>query len=92
MNKLLAALLVLNIGFMGFNLYERNVPQAHAQMSQSSLKGRLVTEIGAIITVADATQLANWSDAVAKAVVDEITTNAIVVVPGGSSAGSYPVQ
>jgi hypothetical protein len=59
-------------------------------LTQASLKGKLKTEIGAVITITDAAQLDKVCGAIAKAVVDEIQANA--VVPAGSfSTPSGPV-
>ena len=60
-------------------------------MSDSSLKSSIETNLKACgIKLTDANKcLAN---AIAKAVVEEITKNAQVVVASGSSAGSYKVS
>ena len=63
-------------------------------LSKSSLKKKLETEL-----TAQGFQLngefafaGQFAEAIANAVVDEITQNALVVVTSGSSAGSYKVS
>ena len=61
-------------------------------LSQASLSTKIQTEIIALYGVADdSALLKKFADAMAKAIVDEITQNAEVPVSGGSSAGTYPV-
>ena len=61
-------------------------------MSKTSLKQKLETELKAQGFVLDGefAMAGKMAEAIANAVVDEITQNA--QVPGGSSAGSYQVQ
>ncbi|ACL72715.1 MAG: hypothetical protein ABN479_03675 [Billgrantia sp.] len=63
-------------------------------LSKGDLKGRIISEM--VAQGATATGEHSWverlAEAIANAVVDEVTSNAEVVVSGGSSAGTYPVQ
>ena len=63
-------------------------------LSESSLKGRIITEFEA--QGATATGKHSWvekmAEAIANAVVDEVQQNAEVPVTGGSSAGNYKVK
>ena len=64
-------------------------------LSDSSLKARIISEMQSQgfnpTNAATNGEAEKFFEALAKAIVDEITTNAIVPVPGGSSAGNYPV-
>lgn len=51
-------------------------------LTQASLKQKLKDELTAIFTIIDPTQLDKVCGAIAKAVVDEITANALVTVTG----------
>lgn len=61
-------------------------------LTQASLKGKLKTELSAILEIIDAAQLDKVCGAIAKAVVEEIQTNATVsgtasgVMSGSASA------
>ena len=57
-------------------------------MSQATLKQKLITEITAIATISDPTQLDKIAGAIAKAVYEEITLNAVVTVTGVTSGGA----
>ena len=62
-------------------------------LSDSSLSTKIQTELVAVFGApADAAMLKNFSDAVAKAIVAEITSNALVNVqshpPGGTAVGT----
>lgn len=63
-------------------------------LSKGDLKGRIISEM--VAQGATATGEHSWverlAEVIANAVVDEVTSNAEVVVSGGSSAGTYPVQ
>jgi hypothetical protein len=63
-------------------------------LSQSGLKGRIVSAMES--QGAKASGEHSWvekmADAIASAVIDEITSNAEVQVTGGSSAGTYKVN
>lgn len=62
-------------------------------LTSASLKTKIVDEMEILFGVADVPgDLADFAEALAKAIVDEITTNADVTVTGGSSAGTYPVD
>jgi len=63
-------------------------------LSDSSLKTKIVAELQAqgFDTGNEFAKTQQMAEAIAKAVVDEITSNAEVVVAGGSSAGSYQVS
>ena len=65
-------------------------------LTKASLSTKLQTELQGIFgTADDAVQLKKVTDAIAKAVVDEIQQNGTATgtcaVSGGSSAGSHPV-
>lgn len=63
-------------------------------LSKSQLKGRIVREMEDQGATASGPH--SWvnlmAEAIANAVVDEIQSNAVVPVQGGSSAGNYKVQ
>lgn len=63
-------------------------------LSSDSLKSKLITELHALGFVTDGqfAKSADFAEAIAKAVVSEITQNAAVEVTAGSSAGSYKVS
>ncbi len=63
-------------------------------LSDSSLKSRLVNELEArgFVTTGEHAFAAKMAEAIAVAVVAEITSNAQVQVTGGSSAGTYKVS
>ena len=61
-------------------------------LTKVSLSAKIEAEIIALYgTPDDSAQLKNFADALAKAIVDEIQANAQVIIPGGSSAGTYGV-
>jgi len=62
-------------------------------LSKSGLKSKIEAEMvkGGIVIAGEHAQASVLAQAIANAVVDEITANALVVVPGGSSAGQYKV-
>lgn len=63
-------------------------------LSKSALKSKIVKEMNArgFVTDGEFAKGADLAEAIANAVVDEITTNAMVTVDKGSSAGSYQVS
>jgi len=63
-------------------------------LSKSSLKDKIVTELEAkgFVTTGHHAQAGNMAEAIANAVIDEITLNAQVNVTAGSSQGSYKVS
>jgi len=63
-------------------------------LSKRSLKAKLETELKAQGFVLDGefAMAGKFAEAIANAVVDEITANAEVGVTGGSSAGKYKVM
>ncbi len=63
-------------------------------LSDSSLKSQIVTELEArgFVTTGEFAKSADFAEAIAVAVVEEITQNAQVEVTAGSSAGVYPVS
>ncbi|MGS0824822.1 hypothetical protein ACVBIO_03340 [Shewanella sp. 0m-8] len=63
-------------------------------LSQSSLKGKIVSELEARGFTANGEHAfaAKMAEAIAAAVVAEITSNAQVQVTGGSSSGTYKVS
>ncbi len=63
-------------------------------ISKASLKQKLETELKAkgFVLAGELAMAGMLAEAIANAVVDEITQNAQVEVSGGSSAGSYQVQ
>ncbi len=62
-------------------------------LSDSSLKSKIVTELEArgFVTTGEFAKGADLAEAIAKAVVAEITENAQVNVTSGSSAGAYKI-
>ncbi|AVI68293.1 hypothetical protein CKQ84_22025 [Shewanella sp. WE21] len=63
-------------------------------LSSGSLQSKIVSELQAqgFITEGDHAFAGKMAAAIAKAVIDEITANADVVVAAGSSAGTYKVS
>lgn len=63
-------------------------------LDKSSLKAKIIKEMNGkgIVTEGEFAKAADLAEAIASAVVDEITSNAQVVVTSGSSAGSYKVS
>ncbi len=63
-------------------------------ISNSSLKTKLIKEMNGkgMVTEGEFAKAADLAEAIANAVVEEITSNALVVVDKGSSAGSYKVS
>lgn len=63
-------------------------------LSKDALKNKIIKEMNAqgMITEGPFAKAGNLAEAIANAVVDEITANALVVVDKGSSAGSYKVS
>lgn len=63
-------------------------------LSKSALKTKIETELQAqgIVITGEHARAANLAEAIANAVVDEITANAQVTVTGGSSSGTYSVS
>ena len=62
-------------------------------LSKSGLKSKIEAEMvkGGIVIAGEHAQASVLAEAIANAVVDEITANAEVGVTGGSSAGKYKV-
>ncbi|RYU50025.1 hypothetical protein [Aliivibrio finisterrensis] len=63
-------------------------------LDKSSLKAKIVKEMKGkgMVTEGEFAKAADLAEAIANAVVDEITSNAQVIVASGSSAGSYKVS
>lgn len=63
-------------------------------LSKNSLKDRVVQEmtLQGANPIGEHSWVERLAAALASAVVDEIQQNATVIVPGGSSSGTYPVQ
>ena len=63
-------------------------------LSKSGLKSKIEAEMvkGGIVIDGEHAQASVLAQAIANAVVDEITANALVVVPSGSSAGQFKVS
>lgn len=63
-------------------------------LSSGSLEAKIISELQAqgFITEGDHAYAGKMAAAIAKAVIDEITANADVVVAAGSSAGTYKVS
>ncbi|YCO01563.1 hypothetical protein ACB087_01315 [Vibrio sp. VNB-15] len=63
-------------------------------LSKSSLKQRIIQELESqgFVTRGQYARSAQMAEAIANAVVDEITENAKVPVTGGSSSGTYHVR
>ncbi|PMN68424.1 hypothetical protein [Enterovibrio norvegicus] len=62
-------------------------------LSKSSLKGKIITELKGqgFTTEGEHAFVAKMAEAIANAVVDEITNNAKAAVSSGSSAGNWPI-
>lgn len=54
-------------------------------LSSSSLSTKLQTEIGNALSIDDTSKLADVCDAIAAAIVDEITSNAVVAMANGGA-------
>ena len=63
-------------------------------LDKGSLKAKIVKEMKGkgMVTEGEFAKAADLAEAIANAVVDEITANAMFVVDKGSSAGSYKVS
>lgn len=63
-------------------------------LSKSSLKAKIITEMNAqgMVTDGPFAKAGNLAEAIANAVVDEITANAAVTIKTGSSAGEHKVS
>ncbi|MDQ2216407.1 hypothetical protein [Vibrio parahaemolyticus] len=63
-------------------------------MSKASLKEKLESELQAqgFVLTGEFAMAGKMAQAIANAVVDEITQNAMVKVTGGSSVGTYEVE
>lgn len=63
-------------------------------LSKSGLKSKIEAEMvkGGIVIAGEHAQASVLAQAIANAVVDEITKNALVTVTGGSSAGGYKIN
>lgn len=63
-------------------------------LSKSSLKSKIVTELKAqgFTTEGEHAYAAKMAEAIANAVIHEITSSCQVVVTGGSSSGTYKVS
>jgi predicted transcriptional regulator len=62
-------------------------------ISNDALKAKIVKEMNGkgMVTDGEFAKAADLAEAIANAVVDEITTNGLVVIDKGSSAGSYKI-
>lgn len=62
-------------------------------ISNGSLKAKIVKEMNGkgMVTEGEFAKAADLAEAIANAIVDEITTNGLVVIDKGSSAGSYKI-
>lgn len=63
-------------------------------LSQSSLKSKIETQLqnAGFVLTGEHSRASAMAQAIATAVVDEITSNAQVIVAGGSSSGTYQVK
>ncbi len=63
-------------------------------LDKGSLKAKIVKEMKGkgMVTEGEFAKAADLAEAIANAVVDEITANAMVVIGKGNSAGSYKVS
>lgn len=63
-------------------------------LSKSSLKDKIITELEAqgFVTEGEHAMAGKMAQAIANAVVDEITANAKAAVTSGSSAGNWPIK
>lgn len=62
-------------------------------ISNDSLKAKIVKGMNGkgMVTDGEFAKSADLAEAIANAIVDEITTNGLVVIDKGSSAGSYKI-
>ncbi|MBB1312516.1 hypothetical protein [Aliivibrio sp. SR45-2] len=62
-------------------------------INNGSLKAKIVKEMNAkgMVTEGEFAKAADLAEAIANAIVDEITTNGLVVIDKGSSEGSYKI-
>lgn len=62
-------------------------------ISNDALKAKIVKEMNGkgMVTEGEFAKAADLAEAIANAIVDEITTNGLVVIDKGSSAGSYKI-
>ncbi|WP_153448733.1 hypothetical protein [Vibrio algicola] len=63
-------------------------------LSKTGLKQRILTELTAkgFTVSGEHSRNADYAEAIANAIVDEIQANAKAIVSSGSSAGSWPVK
>ncbi|ENP8408965.1 TPA: hypothetical protein RU369_002844 [Vibrio cholerae] len=63
-------------------------------LSKSSLKSKIISELESqgFATSGQHAMAAKMAEAIANAVVDEITANAKAAVASGSSEGNWPIQ
>ncbi|NRB23801.1 hypothetical protein [Shewanella sp.] len=63
-------------------------------LSKASLKGKIVSNLQAqgFTTDGEHAYAAKMAEAIANAVIDEITSNGEAVVVGGSSSGSHKIK
>jgi len=63
-------------------------------ISKSSLKNKIESELesAGFVLTGEHAQASAMAQAIANAIIDEITSNAQVVVAGGSSSGTYQVK
>ncbi|MGL4193176.1 MAG: hypothetical protein ACRCRU_11575 [Vibrio sp.] len=63
-------------------------------LSKSSLKDKIISELESqgFVTSGQHAMAQKMAQAIANAVVDEITANAKAAVASGSSAGNWPIQ
>lgn len=63
-------------------------------LSKSSLKDRILSELEGqgFVTTGNYAKSDELAQAIANAVVDQITANAKAVVASGSSAGNWPIE
>jgi hypothetical protein len=63
-------------------------------LDKGALKAKIIKEMNGkgIITEGEFAKAADLAEAIANAVIDEIMTNAMVVIDKGSSAGSYKIS
>ncbi|MBL4830900.1 MAG: hypothetical protein JKY55_13580 [Aliivibrio sp.] len=62
-------------------------------LSKTALKAKIITEMQKVdmVTEGQFAKAADLAEAIANAVVDEITENALVVVDKGSSTGEFSI-
>ena len=60
-------------------------------LAQATIKATILAELALVSAISDPTKAAAFAEAMSQAIFKVLTAQSTVVVPGGSSAGSYPI-